>query len=259
MTTPHQLQAEAARYQWFRQVGLGQGVVTPAQGPLPWQAKHFPRFEGRSVLDIGAWDGAYSFLAEREGASRVVALDHYVWGVDMEARQAYWRDCTAQGVLPDHSRDTTDFWDMNLPGKQAFDFARRVLGSNVETVVADFMTCDPNALGAFDVVLFLGVLYHMPEPLSCLQRVRALTRHVAVVASVAVDIPSMNDQRLLQFNPGNELAGDYGNWFVPTISALEAMCRAAGFRRIEIVVGPSNRHSESDDGLYLAMVHAHVT
>ena len=37
-------------------------------------------------LDIGAWDGRFSFLAEKAGAARVVALDHYAWGVDFDAR-----------------------------------------------------------------------------------------------------------------------------------------------------------------------------
>ena len=36
-------------------------------------------FSGKSVLDIGAWDGAYSFAAERRGASRVVAVDSFCW------------------------------------------------------------------------------------------------------------------------------------------------------------------------------------
>ena len=35
---------------------------------------------GKSVLDIGAWDGWFSFEAERRGASRVLATDHYCWG-----------------------------------------------------------------------------------------------------------------------------------------------------------------------------------
>ena len=34
---------------------------------------------GESVLDIGAWDGFFSFEAERRGASRVVAADYYSW------------------------------------------------------------------------------------------------------------------------------------------------------------------------------------
>ena len=40
---------------------------------------------GKSVLDIGAWDGYFSFAAERRGAERVVALDHYTWSMDLGA------------------------------------------------------------------------------------------------------------------------------------------------------------------------------
>ena len=75
-----------------------------------------PDVTGRSVLDIGAWDGKYSFLAEQEGAARVVALDHYAWGVDFVARGAYWAECIAKRTLPDQSRDETDFWQPELPG-----------------------------------------------------------------------------------------------------------------------------------------------
>jgi hypothetical protein len=67
---------------WFHSIDLGQGVVTPgamkSAALLSEENKHLhlPNFRGKSVLDIGAWDGYYSFLAERGGASRVVALDH---------------------------------------------------------------------------------------------------------------------------------------------------------------------------------------
>lgn len=258
MPTPDELKAEAAKYSWFHQIDLGQGVVT-TERPNPWGPMHLPPLKGKTVLDIGAWDGAYSFLAENEGASRVVALDHYSWGVDIPVRNAYWEECTREGILPDHRRDTEDFWDDTLPGKRPFDFAHRVLGSHVETAVADFMTCELDAVGTFDVVLFLGVLYHMPEPLSSLQRVRAMTRDVAAVASVALDIPEMNDQRLLQFQPGSELGGDFGNWYVPTISALQSMCTAAGFARVEVVLGPPEDGPDAGGGVYLAMVHAYTT
>ena len=100
------------------------------------------------MLDIGAWDGYYSFEAERRGASRVVALDHYAWGVDFGARGAYWNECMAQGVLPDHERDTTDFWRPEPAGRRGFDFARQALDSKVEPVLADFMTADLDGSGS---------------------------------------------------------------------------------------------------------------
>ena len=128
------LRASVDELVWHHRIDLGHGVVTPGLGASQQIAEElFPPFAGKSVLDIGAWDGLYSFLAEGKGASRVVALDHYAWGVDLKARTAYWDECRAKGVLPDHGRDETDFWRGDtLPGRRGFDIARKALGSAVE-------------------------------------------------------------------------------------------------------------------------------
>jgi hypothetical protein len=110
------------------------------------------------------------------------------------------------------------------------------------------------------VVLYLGVLYHMPEPLTCLKRVRHVTGRVAAIATHAIDVPGFTDQRLLQFEPGNELGGDFGNWYVPSVSALVGMCAAAGFSRVEVVVGPPPAPRKSAPTIRTChiMVHAYV-
>src|SRR5579862_5380212 len=119
MLSADELRARADSLGWFHRVDLGQGVVTKGLSTGPYLGPDaMPPMEGKSVLDIGAWDGYYSFQAERLGARRVVALDHYVWGVDLAARQAYWDDCARTGVLPDHGRDLTDFWHPELPGRR---------------------------------------------------------------------------------------------------------------------------------------------
>lgn len=235
---PAALQAAADAISWFHTIDLGHGVRTHGMSVQHLTAASFPPLAGRSVLDIGTWDGYHAFLAEREGASRVVALDHYVWGVDLGARQAYWDECATRGELPDLDRDTTDFWRPDLPGRRGFDFAREALGSSVEPVLADFMTTDLGALGTFDVVLYLGVLYHMREPLTALQRVHAVTASVAVVETEALHLEGLDELGLLLFDPGNAMNRDFGNWYVPTIGGLIALCRAAGFRRVDVVQGP---------------------
>lgn len=236
---PAELQAQADQLLWFHSIDLGNGVRTRGLSNQVYSMEQFPPLAGRSVLDIGAWDGYHSFLAEKAGASRVVALDHYVWGVDIPARQAYWDECAGRGELPDHSRDATDFWLPDLPGRRGFDFAKAALGSAVEPVVADFMTTDLDALGVFDVVLYLGVLYHMKEPLTALERVRKVTGTVAVIETEAVHYEGMGDQSILQFEPGNAVNRDFGNWYLPNMRALQGLCQAAGFRRAETVVGPA--------------------
>jgi tRNA (mo5U34)-methyltransferase len=237
-----ELRARTDALGWFHRIDLGHGVVTNglSSGPYVGPDK-MPDLLGKSVLDIGAWDGFYSFQAERLGAARVVALDHYVWGVDMAARQRYWAECAERGVLPDHSRDTTDFWRPELPGRAAFDFARQVLGSKVEPMVADFATVDLDQVGRFDVVLYLGVLYHMKEPLTVLERLRSVTEEVAVVETQAVAITGLEGQNLVQFF-GGEFIGDYGNWYVPTLAGLTQWALAAGFSRVVPVVEPPVAH-----------------
>src|SRR5687768_11321825 len=102
MSQADELRARVNAIPWYHSIDLGHGVVTPGDSKTaPLTGDELPDFSGRSVLDIGAWDGYYSFLAERQGASRVVALDHYVWGVDFAARQAYWEECRSRGALPD--------------------------------------------------------------------------------------------------------------------------------------------------------------
>jgi len=235
---PEELQTQADAIQWFHSIELAPGVRTKGLTELALTPDQLPDLAGRSVLDIGAWDGYYSFLAERAGASRVVALDHYAWGVDFVARGAYWAECIEKGVLPDQDRDTTDFWRSDLPGRRGFEFAHRVLDSKVEPVVADFMTVDLDELGTFDVVLYLGVLYHMKEPLTALERVRRVTGAIAVIETEAVHFQDMDHEPLLQFHAGSDMQVDFGNWFVPTAAALRALSTAAGFSRVETVTGP---------------------
>ena len=93
MTTTSELRAQADRFRWFHRIDLGHGVVT--RGEDETQRKlatiRMPaRLDGLSVLDIGAWDGFFSFEAERRGASRVVAIDPECWR-EPAAREARWR------------------------------------------------------------------------------------------------------------------------------------------------------------------------
>ena len=238
MADPNELRRNADAITWFHSIDLGAGVVTRGSSTTQMPDELFPAVEGRSVLDIGAWDGYYSFMVERRGARDVVALDHYVWGVDFGARDAYWNECFAKGSLPDQARDLTDFWRPELPGRRGFEFAAVALDSNVQPRLADFATTDLNALGAFDVVLYLGVLYHMKEPLTCLERVRSVTNEVAVIETQALHVQGLEHERVLQFYAGGEVNNDFGNWYVPTETALHSLCRAAGFSSVKTILGP---------------------
>lgn len=223
---------------WFHSIDLGQGVVTSGRSNNDIPRDLLPDVRGKTVLDVGAWDGLNSFWAESSGAARVVAMDRYVWGVDIDARNHYWAQCAAAGSFPDHTRDLDEFFDPSLPWKRGFDIAHEILGSKVEVLVADL----PDMLVAddvevFDVTLCLGVLYHLPDPFGGLRALRRVTREVAVIETEAIAIVDREDLGLCQFIAGDELNQDFGNWFRVSAKALEGMCLAAGFSRVELVRG----------------------
>lgn len=258
MLEAEDLQARADRIVWFHSIDLGNGARTRGT-TYSLTPDQFPSFAGRTTLDIGAWDGKYSFLAEALGATRVVALDHYAWGVDQVARSRYWSECHDAGTLPDLGKDLTEFWRPELPGQAGFKLAKEALRSRVEPVVADFMTMDLSSLGTFDIVLYLGVLYHMKEPLTALERLRQVTKDVAVIETQALWMAGF-ETPLVAFFAGDEVNGDFGNWFIPTMPGLHALCKAAGFSKVRAIVGPPEgppaQGTPQPSPFYRALVHA---
>lgn len=243
---------------WWHSIDLGNGVTTPGSKTAEmlqseWAAIELPDLRGKSVLDIGGWDGYFSFEAERHGASRVAALDHYVWSLDLPRQQTYWRECREAGVQPE-PYEQTEFWQPDaLPGKAGFDTARSVLASDVESIVADFAQDDLSSVGSWDVVLFLGVLYHLKDPFDALRRLRELTGELAVVETHAVEVPGQEEVPLWHFYPGAELNADSSNWWAPNMAALRATLTAAGFSNVTVKRGPPPGAID-----YRAVVHAHV-
>jgi tRNA (mo5U34)-methyltransferase len=245
MSEPQPLRDQVALItDWWHSIDLGSGVVTPGiKTPEMLRAEleslRLPDLRGKSVLDIGAWDGFYSFEAERRGARRVVSLDHFVWSIDrhVAGRMHYrWH----QERLKPIPYEETESWQPDLlPGKRGYDLAHRALGSRAVPVVADFMKAE---LGeTFDVVFFLGVVYHMRHPLLSLEKVRSFLKEggVAIIESEAMEIRGQEGRPLIEFIERDELGGyDFTNWHSFNQKALEGMCRAAGFSRVEVVQGP---------------------
>lgn len=247
---------------WWHSIELGDGMVTPGQAGADELREQMarlrlPELRGRSVLDIGAWDGYFSFAAERAGARRVVALDHYVWSLDLPAQQRYWRECRERGEVPRQYHEVPELWrPKELPGMAGFRAAHRALASRVEPLVADYMKLDAARLGRFDMVLYLGVLYHMEDPLAAMRRVSALTGELAVIETEAVVVPGLEHVAFCQFFESNELNADVGNWWAPNLKALAGLCRAAGFAAVDVVAGPPEAPSSGEPLRYRAIVHA---
>jgi tRNA (mo5U34)-methyltransferase len=249
---------------WWHSIELPDGTVTLGEKPpallaSEWDALHLPDLAGRTVVDIGAWDGWFSFRAEALGARRVVAVDSFVWSLDFTCADEYWdyvHGCEARNEPYEIWGPGCRYWDpVALLGKRGFDIAHAALGSRVEAVVTDFMECDLAGLGTFDVALFLGVLYHMREPLRALERLRSVTAELAVIETAAIEIPERTGP-FLEFVPGYDINKDPTNWYLPTEAAVLGMCHAAGFSAAATVgrLGDSTRDSGVVD--YRLTVHA---
>jgi hypothetical protein len=110
--------------------------------------------------------------------------------------------------------------------------AKALLGSRIDYHIGDICRLTAKDLGTFDIVLFLGVLYHLKHPLLALENVCGLCRDMACVESFVTDstpdaIPAM------EFYETAELRGQLDNWCGPNIACLLAFTRTAGFARVQ--------------------------
>jgi tRNA (mo5U34)-methyltransferase len=191
---------ELAKLGYYHSIELPDGGVIPGIQSIETQRARIAQFpipedlRGKRVLDIGAWDGWFSFEMERRGAT-VVAVD---------------------------ATKRTRFLE-----------AKAMLDSKVEHVVADICYLTPRDIGYFDIVLFFGVLYHLKHPMLALERVCELTTDLACIESFVTDDQLLGTVPTMEFYEGTQLAGQFDNWVGPNISCLMAMCRTAGFARVD--------------------------
>jgi tRNA (mo5U34)-methyltransferase len=229
---------------WWHSISLGDNIITPGHKTPAIQnneleAMKIPDLQGKTVLDIGAWDGFYSFEAEKRGASRVVALDHFIWSIDIPQMRLYKEKCKKDKVIPLQAEQIPEIWKpAQLPGKKGFDTARGLLKSKVEPVVGNFMEMDLDLLGTFDIVFFMGVLYHLQNPLEGLKKLHQVTKELAIIETEAIVLEGLEHLAFCEFYESNELHDDNTNWWVPNEKALVGMCRAAGFRKVDIMLKP---------------------
>lgn len=202
---------------WFHNIDLGGVMTAPDHFLGDYPAVKWRRFahtipfdlSGKTVLDIGCNAGFYSIQMKSRGASRVLGID----------------------VDPDYIRQA--------------QFAADTIGAKIE--FAELSVYDIASLGErFDIVLFLGVLYHLRHPLLALDLIR---EHVAgdlfVCQSMQrgdpAEAPLEEDYPFSETgvfdHPGfprmsfveHRYAGDGTNWWVPNRACTAAMLRSAGF------------------------------
>jgi len=210
------LQSRVAEFPWHHSIDLGDGVITPGGKSLAICNAEacliFDRIDlrGRAVLDIGAWNGAFSFEAKRRGAARVLATDSYCWS------------------------------HPHLRGRETFEIARSALGAEVDTREIDVADLSSEAVGEFDIVLYLGVFYHRYDAIEALAKVARLAKHALIVETHLelrnVDVPAM------AFYPGSELANDPTNWWAPNEHCMKALLLGHGFKDVEMTAHPAGHN-----------------
>ncbi|MGO9683193.1 MAG: class I SAM-dependent methyltransferase [Beijerinckiaceae bacterium] len=206
------LQALVDDLPWHHSIDLGGGVVTAGSKSLSNCADEagliFDRVDltGRAVLDVGAWNGYFSFEAKRRGATRVLATDSYCWS---------------------HPQ---------IRGREGFEVARSALGIDVESREIDVADLSADSIGEFDVVLYLGVFYHRYDAIEALAKVAGLAKHVLIVETHLdlqdIAVPAM------AFYPGRELNNDPTNWWGPNEHCMRALLGGHGFKEIEVTAHP---------------------
>ncbi|MDD5109293.1 MAG: class I SAM-dependent methyltransferase [Candidatus Omnitrophica bacterium] len=202
---------------WWHHIELGYGIVTPGhQGGIGNSSASqrilrrldLPAdFSGKSVLDIGAFDGYFSFEAEKRGAARVLAVDNF-YRLEKEGKHLDSRE-------------------------MGFKTAKEILASNVEYKVMDVLDLSPAAVGEFDIVLFLGVFYHLKHPLLALERIASITKGMMICESHFEN--KYKGSPVATFYEKDNENNDPTNWWGANQECMEAMIRSVGFRTVKCV------------------------
>jgi tRNA (mo5U34)-methyltransferase len=200
---------------WFHTFALAPGVYTPGIARdhgyrLPALGRD--RFAGRSVLDVGAFDGFYSFLAEARGARRVVAVDNEQYVDWVGAR-----------------------FGLTLAPAAGFRAIAELTGSQVEYHCMDAL--DVHELEEqFDVALCFGILHRVTDPVAMLQ---ALADRLAPGGEVVLetygsrlpaDLPALEVHE-----PGNVYARDDFVYWGFTPESLRRLGQIVGLTEVHVV------------------------
>ena len=198
---------------WWHCIDFGDNIISPgAKGKkspsdglkllLNEAENWFPDdfFVDKRTLDFGAWDGFFSFYAEQQGASEVVAVDGYAWKIPY--------------------KETTR--------KIGFDIAKRLLNSSVQDFVLTIPEMNSEILGQFDSIIFAGVFYHLPNPYEAIQLIDSLLKKGGRVMIESAITKLSSDKPLLEFHPKDSLNGDSSNYWTPNPLCLKLLFGEVG-------------------------------
>jgi tRNA (mo5U34)-methyltransferase len=222
--TRDEILSEINRLQpWFHRIDLGGGIHTKTESVMgepvnhpagPWATigKCLPAdLTGKTVLDVGCNAGFYAIEAKRRGARRVLGVD----GQRQHVRQAL--------------------------------FVRKVLGLDIEYRRMNVYELTRRSVGEFDITLALGLVYHLKHLVLALENLYEVTRETLIVETAIMPpkrTPASFKHPLghteMRLHPlayvENPTAAkeQVFNWFLPSVEALTALLRNAGFDETEV-------------------------
>ncbi len=200
---------------WFHTFALAPGIYTPGiarDHGYRLAVLGANRFAGRSVLDVGAFDGFYSFLAETRGARRVVAVDNEQYVDWVRSR-----------------------FGVTLQGGAGFHAIAGLIGSRVEYRRMDAL--DVHQLDErFDVVLCFGILHRVTDPIGLLQTLAGVLAPGGEIlletygSQLPVDAPAIEVHE-----PGDVYARDEFVYWGFSAASLRRLARIVGLDEVDIV------------------------
>jgi tRNA (mo5U34)-methyltransferase len=189
------------KYKWFHRIPLPGGIVTPGDitpSKTILSMMDTIDFTGKSVLDIGCWDGFWSFEAERRGATTVFATD------DVTQRPVRNQPTfsIASGLKKSHAiyRPNISVYDIDTLEKKDFD-----------------------------IVLYFGVYYHLKHPLLAFSKLRRICKDGAILLTEGPAFGSRTNS-FAKFYYRQWWVGDRSNWWVPSIKCLKEMIECSYFK-----------------------------
>ena len=218
---------------WYHKIEVAPGVWTPGthNSTQGLELIQMPEdLTGMRVLDIGARDGFYTFEAERRGAREVVALDY-------------------------ESADNT-----------GFSIAAELLGSKATFVNDNVYALNPEEHGTFDLILFLGVIYHLRHPLLALDRIHdvcapegllmiethmideGVVDHDGEFRPLADYHADLAALPLVQYYPENMLANDYTSQWAPNRYGARGLAAGIELRAAEDLAALPPRRRDGAEG-----------
>lgn len=219
---------------WYHKIELPGGIVTPGAAPLCAAKYAIPEdMTGKRVLDIGAWDGYWTWEAFKRGADEVVAIDDFSDTAGLGTRRG-WESF-------DLCREALGF---TTPLGGRYDGWKNDAGQIVTRQEMSLYDVREAMFGRFDVVFFFGTIYHLKHPLLALEKIAAVCDGDLYLESAICDDYSpyrggldkgyRDRDMVMEFYPGAEYGANPSNWWTPTLQCLGYMVQSAGFANVEL-------------------------